>query len=185
MAASPGGGGTSSDLTAASPYAAGATISIQAIAGTGYHFVNWTATSGTFVDASLATTTFTMLASVATVTANFAINTYTITVSPGSHGSITPGTGTVKDGDTPTYNITPDTGYNIADVQVDSISVGTGGSYTFAPVHQDHTISATFTITPPSVPVSSDLGIAVMIGGFVGLIALFASRRIRRPLLKE
>jgi YVTN family beta-propeller protein len=163
MAASPGGGGTATDLTAASPYVADATLSIQAVAGTGYHFVNWTATSGTFLDASLATATFTMPPSNATVTANFAINTYTINVSAGTHGSITPGTGSINDGDTPIYNITADAGYHIADVQVDNVSVGVVGSYTFTPIHAKHTISVsfatnTYTLTYTASPQGSITG---------------------------
>jgi len=101
MAAFPGGGGTTNDLTAASPYAAGATISIQAVAGTGYHFVHWNAAAGTFVDASLATTTFTMPAANAIVTASFAINSPEIKIEGNSteivSGDVTPSTGDFTD----------------------------------------------------------------------------------------
>jgi len=68
-----GGNGTATDLTNASPYAAGTEVSIKAVAAAGYHFVNWTAPVGTFADANAPQTTFTMPAQNVTVTANFAI----------------------------------------------------------------------------------------------------------------
>ena len=71
MAANPGGGGTATDLTDASPYADGTDVSIQAVANPGYKFVSWTAPAGAFTDANAAETTFTMPAEDVTVTANF------------------------------------------------------------------------------------------------------------------
>ena len=71
MAADPAAGGTATDLTNASPYAAGTVVSIKAEAAAGYRFVNWTATAGTFGNANAAETTFTMPAQSVTVTANF------------------------------------------------------------------------------------------------------------------
>jgi uncharacterized repeat protein (TIGR02543 family) len=71
MAASPGAGGTATDLTNASPYEEGTEISIEAEAAEGYDFVNWTAPAGTFDNANAAVTTFTMPAQNVTVTANF------------------------------------------------------------------------------------------------------------------
>jgi hypothetical protein len=73
MAVAPSGSGTATDLTNASPYTAGTSVSIKAVAAVGYQFVNWTALVGTFADANAAQTTFTMPAHDATVTANFAL----------------------------------------------------------------------------------------------------------------
>jgi len=51
-------------------------------------------------------------------------NTYTITASDGSHGSIGPsGNVTVNQGSDKSFTITPDTDYSIADVLVDGSSV--------------------------------------------------------------
>jgi hypothetical protein len=72
MAVAPGGSGTATDLTNASPYAAGTEVSIKAVANSGYWFVSWTAPAGTFADASAGETTYTMPAQNVTVTANFA-----------------------------------------------------------------------------------------------------------------
>jgi trimeric autotransporter adhesin len=73
MAVAPVGSGNATDLTNASPYAAGTVVNITAVAAVGYQFVNWTALVGTFANANAAQTTFTMPARYATVTANFAL----------------------------------------------------------------------------------------------------------------
>jgi predicted GH43/DUF377 family glycosyl hydrolase len=67
----------------------------------------------------------------------------------------------VSDGDTPTFTITADVGYHIADVLVDGSTVGPVSSYQFAAVHEDgHTIAASFasnvcTLTVSVNPVGS------------------------------
>jgi hypothetical protein len=71
--------------------------------------------------------------------------TYTITTTAGENGSIEPsGEITIKEGDSQTFTINPDEGYEIEDVLVDDVSKGVIASYTFTNVQQDHTISATF-----------------------------------------
>ena len=83
--------------------------------------------------------------SVEVTVTSVAPETYTITASAGSHGSISPsGNVTVNQGSDKSFTITPDTGYQIDDVLVDGSSVGAVSSYTFTNVTQDHTISATF-----------------------------------------
>ncbi|NLT58933.1 MAG: InlB B-repeat-containing protein, partial [Clostridiales bacterium] len=77
--ASPAGGGTA---TGAGTYASGASVNISATpaAEAGYRFVNWTSSNGgSFGDATSESTTFTMPGSATTVTANFALNEYTVT----------------------------------------------------------------------------------------------------------
>ena len=68
----------------------------------------------------------------------------TITAIAGSNGSITPSSAEVNYGDSATFTIIPDSGYHIADVKVDGVSVGAVDSYTFSNVTADHTITATF-----------------------------------------
>ena len=71
--------------------------------------------------------------------------TYTITASTGSNGTISPsGATVVNSGTNQSYTITPSAGYAVADVQIDGISMGVAGSYTFSNVLASHTISATF-----------------------------------------
>ena len=80
-----------------------------------------------------------------TITATFTMNTYTITanVDDDAAGTITP-TNTFDCGETPTYEITPNEGYYIVSVMVDSVEQGAIESYTFSALHADHTIDATF-----------------------------------------
>ena len=76
-------------------------------------------------------------------------NAYVITATAGSNGSISPaGESEVSRGDSITYTITADDGYEIDTVLVDGSSVRvTGTTYTFGNVTADHTISVTFTET--------------------------------------
>jgi uncharacterized repeat protein (TIGR02543 family) len=69
----PGVGGAATDETGGSPYAAGAAVSIKAVANPGYGFVGWTALAGDFDDATAEETTFTMPAQNVTVTAHFGV----------------------------------------------------------------------------------------------------------------
>ncbi len=79
------------------------------------------------------------------VTASFALKTFTLTASAGTNGTISPsGSVTVNYGGSQTYTITPATGFNVANVLVDGVSVGAVTSYSFSSVTAGHTISATF-----------------------------------------
>jgi hypothetical protein len=77
--------------------------------------------------------------------------THSITASAGTGGSITPaGTVAVADGGSQAFVIAPSSGYAIADVQVDGVSVGVVSSYTFTAVHAAHTINAVFSVVTSS-----------------------------------
>jgi len=88
--------------------------------------------------------TFSNVTATHTIAATFALKTYTITATAGSHGSISPASASVTHGGSQTFTITPATGYNIEDVKVDGVSVGAVSNYTFSNVTAAHTISATF-----------------------------------------
>ena len=73
------------------------------------------------------------------------VTTYTITATAGANGSISPsGAVTVNEGTDQAFEITPDPGYQVADVLVDGSSVGAVTSYTFNNVYNDYTIDASF-----------------------------------------
>ncbi|MEK7609595.1 MAG: DUF4082 domain-containing protein [Patescibacteria group bacterium] len=74
--------------------------------------------------------------------------TYAITASTGANGSISPTSATVTSGSNQTFTITPNSGYQVAGVLVDGVSVGAVTSYTFSNVTANHTISATFSVIP-------------------------------------
>lgn len=71
---------------------------------------------------------------------------YTITASAGLNGSISPsGAVKVKQHQSQTFVITPNTGYVVANVKVDGVNLGSIRTYTFTDVKDDgHTIEATF-----------------------------------------
>jgi hypothetical protein len=80
--------------------------------------------------------------------------TYIISTTAGSGGTISPSFATVNFGGSQTFTITPNSGYHIADVKVDGISVtdyptstNTSYSLTLSNTKAAHTISATFSNT--------------------------------------
>ncbi|MGO9611697.1 MAG: Ser-Thr-rich GPI-anchored membrane family protein [Dissulfurispiraceae bacterium] len=83
-----------------------------------------------------------------TVTASFTLNTYTITATAGSGGTIShPGVTTLNYGGSQNYTITPNNYYGIQDVVVDGTSVGAVSEYAFNSVTSNHTIAVTFVLT--------------------------------------
>jgi hypothetical protein len=80
-----------------------------------------------------------------TVTAMFAINTFTITASAGTGGSISPsGTVSVNYEANQTFSIKSNKDYRIVDVKIDGSSVGAVSAYTFGNITNNHTIEANF-----------------------------------------
>src|SRR5205823_6044624 len=87
-----------------------------------------------------------------TISAGFAINTYTITATSGSNGSVSPAGATpVNYGGGQSYTINPSTGYHVSDVLVDGGSVGAVTSYDFTNISANHSISASFVINTYSI----------------------------------
>ena len=105
-------------------------------------------------DASgVATYTFPAVAANQTLTATFAVKTLTIQASSNGNGTITPaGTTTLNYGASQTYTITPATGYEIADVVVDNMSIGAVNAYMFSNVITNHTIAVQFELIPCEIP---------------------------------
>ena len=107
--------------------------------------VDGTTTNYTQADALTSTTyTFANVAAAHTISATFAAMEFEITVNAGDNGSITPATASYAYGATPTFTITPNAGYSIADVTVDGNSIGAVATYTFPALNAAHTIAATF-----------------------------------------
>lgn len=85
-----------------------------------------------------------------TLRAVFGRSPVTITSSvTGGNGSISPlGAQTVPYGTNITFNMTPNTGYRVADVLVDGTSVGAVSTYTFTNATANHTISVRYSAQP-------------------------------------
>jgi hypothetical protein len=111
---------------------------------TGYSIASVTV-DGSAVTPIPATYTFPSIQAAHSITASFVINTYRITVSPTTHGTISPSTTDVTYGVNQTFTFTPDTGYEIASVSTtrlgpqDKIS-----ELQFSSVSQTDTITVTF-----------------------------------------
>ncbi|MCE5241649.1 MAG: hypothetical protein LLF99_00490, partial [Desulfobacteraceae bacterium] len=105
---------------------------------------------------AIASYTFSSVSAPHTITATFAVQSFAITASAGSNGSITPsGTTLVGCGASQTYTVTPSAGCKIADVKVDGVSKGAIASYTFSSVSAAHTISATFALQSFAIAASA------------------------------
>ncbi len=90
-----------------------------------------------------------ILPSTGSITRPVQTRQYTITASSGDHGSITHEGKTVFNrGETISYAIFPDEGYEIASVLVNGADVGAVERYTFWNISSDYTISATFREIP-------------------------------------
>lgn len=83
---------------------------------------------------------------------NVAVESYDITATAGEGGTITAegladGKVSVTEGESATFTIAANDGYEVSDVKVDGTSVGKRTSYTFENVDVAHTIEATFAFT--------------------------------------
>jgi uncharacterized repeat protein (TIGR02543 family) len=157
MAVNPAVAGNATDLTAASPYAAGVGVSIQAVAASGYRFVGWTAPAGGFTNPSSATTTFTMPGQDVTVTANFEVGgeyTLTMAASPIMGGTAYDVTGAApySEGEIVSVQATAASGYQFAGWAAPAgvFANAYAPATTFTMPAQNVVVTATFQVTPTS-----------------------------------
>jgi len=156
MAVNPVGTGNATDVSNASPYAAGVQVSIQAVAASGYHFVNWTAPAGSFANASSATTTFTMPGQDVTVTANFEVGVpgypLTMAASPIMGGTAYDVTGTspYNEGEVVSIQAVAASGYQFAGwaAPAGSLANAYAAATTFTMPAQNVVVTATFQVIP-------------------------------------
>jgi Leucine-rich repeat (LRR) protein len=149
------GSGSTSPSAGQHTYPGGTMIPILAMPAGGYRFVNWTATAGSFANASSASTTFTMPAQVVTVTAHFEVIPpvqYSLTISSTSGGSVTtPGEGTFIRNAGTVVNLaaTPAGGYTFVNWtgNVGTIS-NVNSAYTTITMNSNYSITANFAETP-------------------------------------
>ncbi|MBW1899938.1 MAG: hypothetical protein JRI61_12935, partial [Deltaproteobacteria bacterium] len=114
--------------------------------------------------------TFTNITADHTISANFAINIYTITASAGSNGAVSPsGSVSAAHGSSKTFTVTPDTGYHTANVLVNGSSVGAVSSYTFNSITANHSIIAIFAVNSYTITSSAGSNGAVSPSGSVSV----------------
>lgn len=147
--------GAGTNATGAGSHAAGTTVNIYAGTKSGYTFDGWTSDDVTILSASSKNASFVMPDKAVTVKANWIYNGggsggggytyYTIKATAGVNGSISPsGNVSVREGRDQTFTITPDKGYAVSKVLIDSKNVGAVKSYTFENVKKNHTIEVVF-----------------------------------------
>ena len=147
--------GAGTGATGAGSHAAGTTVNIYAGTKSGYTFNGWTSDDVTVLSASSKNASFVMRDKDVTVKANWVYNGggssgggytyYTIKATAGVNGSISPtGNVSVREGRDQTFTITPNKGYAVAKVLIDSKNVGAVKSYTFENVKKNHTIEVVF-----------------------------------------
>ena len=146
--------GAGTGATGAGSHAAGTTVNIYAGTKSGYTFNGWTSDDVTVLSASSKNASFFMPDKDVTVKANWVYNGggssggytyYTIKATAGVNGSISPtGNVSVREGRDQTFTITPNKGYAVAKVLIDSKNVGAVKSYTFENVKKNHTIEVVF-----------------------------------------
>jgi surface protein len=85
---------------------------------------------------------------------------YTISAVTGVNGSITDlGFSTICENENKTYTILPNSGFAIADVLVDGVSIGAVTSYTFSNVNSNHSIEVSFVASCTATSSFTDLTI--------------------------
>ena len=122
-------------------YTHGTQVILTATPSTGYHFVNW---SGDLTNAENPDTI--AMDKKKTISANFAINTYLISVTQSPFGTISPGDSTVKYGDSIVFSIMANSCFQIDSVYDNGVSQGRKTSYTLRNISSIHSITATFKI---------------------------------------
>ncbi len=150
--ASPASSGTISPL-GAQPVVPGNNITFAIAANAGFALQNVTVDG--VPQGPVASYTFANVQASHTIVATFA-NAVTITATAGAGGSINPaGSVAVATGSDQSFTFTPNAGFAVADVLVDSVSVlnlladsGLNKTFTFNNVTANHTIAVTFAAKP-------------------------------------
>ena len=128
----------------------GSGTAVTALPNQGYSFVQWSdgLTSNPRTDSNVA-------ASIAniSISASFAINSYTLTATAGPNGTITPLTQQVNDGTPASLTVTPNTGYQMLLDPSTTCPVGTllGTTYTIAAISANCLFAVTFLAEPAPV----------------------------------
>jgi YVTN family beta-propeller protein len=163
ISASAGPGGSISPASAVVAY--GGSQSFTVTPDLGYHLANLTVDGAS--QGALDSYTFSNVSANHTIAASFAINTYTISASAGTGGSVTPASALVNYGGSQAFVITPNPGYRILDVAVDGVSQGALASYTFSNVSADHILTASFARNSYTITASAGLGGSISPSGSV------------------
>jgi GH18 family chitinase/lysophospholipase L1-like esterase len=125
----------------------GASRAFTITPATGYHVADVLVDSVS--QGAITSYTFSNITAAHTISVTFAVDTYTIHATAGSHGTISPAGDTVKTyGQSQTYTITPSNGYKVDVIQIDGTPISSRLTYTFSNISATHTIVVTFAAKP-------------------------------------
>ncbi len=145
-------------ITATDTFNCGETPTYEITANEGYHIV------GVEVDGEdqgpITSYTFGALSEDHTITANFEINTYTLTVNANAGVEISPVAGDtiVEFGASVTYEFTVDSCYEISAITVDGENIEVAESYTFDSVTDNHVLMVTTTLKTYTITATATEG---------------------------
>jgi uncharacterized repeat protein (TIGR02543 family) len=155
LSSNPAAGGMT---TGSGAYNAGSSVTVTATPNNGYTFVSWT-DNGTIASTS-PTYTFALNAN-RTLIANFAINTYTLALSPNpAAGGTTSGAGSFNAGSSVTATATPNTGYTFVNWTDNGAIASTNATYTFT-LNANRSLVANFSANTFTLNVTATNGTVV------------------------
>ncbi len=155
LSSNPAAGGMT---TGSGAYNAGSSVTVTATPNNGYTFVSWT-DNGTIASTS-PTYTFALNAN-RTLVANFAINTYTLALSPNpAAGGTTSGAGSFNAGSSVTATATPNTGYTFVNWTDNGTIASTNATYTFT-LNANRSLVANFSANTFTLNVTATNGTVV------------------------
>ena len=146
-----GANGTISGTSPQTVSSGGSGTPVTAVPNTGYHFLQWS-------DGSTANPrTDTNVTANISVSASFAIDTFTVSATSGGNGTITPASQTVSFNGVANFTVTPALGYHVASVTGDTCTVtyGSGLNWSSNAITANCAVSATFAINTFTVTASS------------------------------
>lgn len=139
------GGSPTASLTSATD---GTHITLAANPASGYTFIGWTVVSPsaiTLSDVGSSTATFTMPNEAVEIRANYTVSTYSLTVTSGSGGSVTPsGTSSAMVGTPVTATASAHSGYTFERWEATGTSVSNTAAISFNMPDNDVTLNAVF-----------------------------------------
>jgi len=145
--------GTGGSVSGAGTFNSGTIATIIASPDTGYDFTGWTGVGAT--NSGSATTTVPMIQA-RSLTANFSIKSYNLSLAAGSGGSVS-GTGSFNHGTSPTIVANPDTGYDFTGWVGDG-ATNSGSATTTVSMTQARSLTANFATKSYVLSLSSGLG---------------------------
>lgn len=99
-----------------------------------------------------------------TIEAVFRLETYDVEVIQTENGVIKPDTTQIEFGGSQKFTITPNEGYEIADVIVDGVSVGAAPEYEFSNIREPHTITAIYNLREYKISLTAGMNGKIQVG---------------------